>query len=233
MPHIEALWAQYVEDGKPLGRRDRVKVEAFVGGSIYYSSILHEYTNEAGEVYLSGSVYAHQFEEVFDQAKISGALAKKFGVSAEAIVKMWELKSDISKGLGTALHSALELYGNYHELAEKLQKSTHLHDNPMVMEAVQLFFSEHPQDALYEVLVADHENKRAGRIDRLVLNDGGYLVTDFKTDVNIEKKLPIYQKQLSFYAAILEANGCRVAGLELYHWDGKKWNTYKLEKERV
>lgn len=228
MERIVALWNQYCEPGKQLKAANRVKLDAFVGGSIWFDPTTHTYTNEAGEVYLSGSAYAHQFAEPFDQVKISEAMAKKFGASAEDIVKLWELKAEISRGLGTALHAAMEMCGRYQGLAKQLERSA-IHDNPMVMQAVQRFYEEHDEDAEYEVLVVDHAKKRAGRIDRLA---GGW-IEDFKTDVNIQKKLPIYQKQLSFYAAILEAAGKRVEGLRVHHWDGSQWTTYQLEKEAL
>lgn len=231
IPQLLALQRQYSE--KPMS--NRVKLQAFVGGEIYFDPSTHTYTNEAGEVYLSGSTYAHQFEEPFDQAGIAAAMAKKYGVEASDIIAMWEMKADISKGLGTALHAAMELYGRYDGLAKKMERSAN-HDNPMVMEAVKQFYSQHSNDLVeYEALVVDHKAKRAGRIDRLVPEVGvnTYSIEDFKTDVNIQKRLPIYQKQLSFYAAILEAAGKAVAELRVHHWDGVKWTTYKLEKESV
>lgn len=234
MPKLEALWNRYCEPGSELRQGDRQQLEAFVGGSIYYDPVRHEYTNEAGEHYVSGSEYAHTFEEPFDTVKISEAMARKHGVSAADIRAMWAMKADISRGLGTALHAALELYGRYDGLATKLNRTTNLHDNPMVMEAVKQFYAEHNEPAEYEVLVVDHAAKRAGRIDRLVQrSETEFFIEDFKTDVSIEKKLPKYQKQLSFYAAILGAAGMSVGGLRVHHWDGTRWTTHNLTKEEI
>jgi len=227
---IERLYNRYAE--KPIRLSRREKLQAFVGGEIWYDAERHEYTNDAGEVYLSGSTYAHQFEEPFDQAGIAAALAKKHGVAPEQIIAMWEMKAEISRGLGTALHAAMEYYGRYDGLAQKMGKTAN-HDNPMVMEAVKQFFANHTEEASYEVLVVDHATKRAGRIDRLALGALGYAIDDFKTDVNIEKRLPIYQKQLSFYAAILEAAGEKVTTLRVHHWGGSAWKTYELSKEAI
>lgn len=230
---IEQLYNRYAE--KPIALAgERVKFEAFVGGSIYFDPITHTYTNDAGEVYLSGSEYASRFEAPFDSAGISAAMAKKYGVPAEDILAMWEMKAEISRGLGTALHAAMEYYGRFNGVAQKMGK-TATHDNPMVMSAVKQFYATHPEPARYEVLIVDHATHRAGRIDRLTPTEDpiSYYIDDFKTDVNIQKKLPTYQKQLSFYAAILEAGRLSVAGLRVHHWDGVKWTTYELTKEEV
>lgn len=237
MPRIEAIWNRYCEPGRELRSSGRVKLEAFVGGEVYYDAERHEYTNEAGERYVSGSEYAHSFEEPFDAVKMSEALAKKHaaaGVKAEDIRAMWEMKAEISRGLGTALHAAMELYGCYNGLATSLNKTTATHDNPMVMEAVKQFYTVHKDEtAAHEVLIVDHAAKRAGRIDRLVETPKGYIIADFKTDVNIFKKLPIYKKQLNFYRAILEAGGLTVTSMHIYHWDGKKWTKHILDKEEI
>lgn len=236
IPHMLELQRRYSE--KPVDfRRNRQKLQAFVGGEIYFDPERHEYSNEKGELYLSGSKYAEQFAEKFDRDKIAAAMAKKYGVKAEDILAMWEMKSDISKGLGTALHAAMEMYGRYGALAEKMGGTAN-HDNPMVVEAVKQFYAQHMEVGDYEVLVVDHATKRAGRIDRLVRIESpegkNYCnIDDFKTDVNIQKGLPKYQKQLSFYAAILEANGVAVDKIRVHHWDGSKWTTYNLEKEKI
>jgi len=50
-------------------------------------------------------------------------------------------------------------------------------------------------------------------------------ITDFKTNFDINKNLKKYWLQLSFYAAILKANGMTVKGLKIYHYTGEKWDT--------
>lgn len=228
MPHIQRVWDMYGE--KPLVSKSgaRVKLQAFVGGEIFYDDLNHTYTNEAGEVYLSGSQYAKQFEKPFDGTMISGKMAAKYGVEASDIVKMWELKAKTSREFGTAIHSALELYGRYNGLATQLEKDTHVHDHPVIKKAVESFYEGRATEtAELEVLVVDHASKRAGRIDRLLIVDRNAKVCrvqDFKTNATIEKSLPIYEKQLSFYGDILKANGWTVQGRDIFHWNGQ-WKT--------
>lgn len=209
---------------------DAYLVKDIFGNEIFYDDVKHQYTNSLGEVYLSGSVYAGQFESAFDAERISGYMAAKNGLSdddAQSIREMWSLKAEASASLGTAIHAALELYGKYKPLAESIGKETHLHDNTILNKAVVSFYEEHPEveHVGYECLVVDHKKKRAGRIDRLEYEDDGVYVTDFKTNFDVKKSLKKYWLQLSFYAAILKANGLKVKGLKIYHYANDTWTT--------
>ena len=224
----------YIEYAKPrkLTRSPDAHLEKdMFGNSIFYDDVLHQYTNSLGEVYLSGSKYAGQFEAPFPAEIISNAMAKKNGLGAShagLIRDMWALKAEASASLGTAIHAALELYGRFKGLAESVGKETHFHDNPILKHAVATFYEEYPDvdDIEYEALVVDHAKKRAGRIDRLEFDkDGSVWITDFKTNADIEKSLDKYWLQLSFYAAIIKANGLKVRGLKIYHYTGEDWTT--------
>ena len=226
------VFISYETKRKLTRSTDAKLVKDIFGNEIFYDDTLHQYTNALGEVYLSGSQYAGQFESPFDAEMISGKMANKFGLSsdeAESIRDMWALKAEASASFGTAIHAALELYGKYKWLAEKVDKETHFHDNPVLKQAVSSFYSEYPNldGVRYESLVVDHKMKRAGRIDRLeyCVEDDSWYITDFKSNTDIKKSLKKYWKQLSFYAAILIANGCKVKGLKIYHYTGDKWDT--------
>jgi hypothetical protein len=230
MSHIESLASKYGE--RPLQAKtseNRKLLNAFVGGSVFYDEVAHVYTNEAGEQYLSGSAYAETFRKPFDKVKISDLMAKKAGVSAEDIIAMWELKGKASRDFGNSIHSALQLFEQYGELAKKLEKTTHLHDNLILGASVTPFFEAHKgEKAMSEVLVVDHTTKRAGQIDRLLITgDKKCIVCDFKTNANIDKDLPIYQQQLSFYASIMSAGGWTVESLRIHHYNGD-WKDYDL-----
>ena len=228
-PQMLALWNKYNPGVMNSGQRQLVK--AFVGGEVYYDEASHTYTDEAGQVYLSSSVYAKQFEKPFDTVAISDKMATKWGADASEIRKMWELKAEISRGLGTMIHSALELYGRYNGLAKQLEKTTHLHDHPVVKKAVESFYLLHKEKAEYEALVVDHQNKRASRIDRLViLGDKHARVEDYKTNAEMTpEKLKAYWKQLDFSGEILAVHGWKVDPPVIHHWNGD-WKT--IQKER-
>lgn len=200
---------------------NRKLLKAFVGGEIYYDDEAHEYTNEAGDVYLSGSVYAKSFQEPFDKERIARAMASRVEqANAEDIIAMWELKSQASKDFGNALHAALQLYEQYGKLAESLNKTTHSHDHPVLKKAVDSFMEAHKgENALSEVLVVDHEAKHAGQIDRLRIIDPNNKicrVQDFKTNVKEDKEY--WTHQLKFYARILERAGWTVQGRDIFQY---------------
>ena len=165
---------------------------------------------------------------------------------------MWECNGNASSSFGTALHAAIELYGTYHDLADiididqktkkrkkldaKTEKNSALSKLPYLKDVVSEFFTPErlAEKARYEVLVVDHKNKRAGRIDRLVqLEDGSFEIRDMKTNNKILKKeRDTYGKQLSFYADILVANGAKLGPnpIMLHHWVDNTWKDIKLEK---
>lgn len=233
LPEIEKLWKRYAEPGKEL-RESGKRIKAFVGGEIDYDDFSHTYSWN-GDVYLSGSQYAKQFEKPFDGATISEAMAKKYGVSASDIVSMWRLKSDISAGFGTAIHAAIEMYERYGELAKSLNKTSHLHDHPIIKKAVESFYAlqDNGHEARVEAVVVDHEAKRAGRIDRLVITgEKKCRIQDIKTNADITKYLPVYWKQLEFYEGIMGAAGWTVEGLDIFHWDGE-WHKHAPISERI
>lgn len=228
--HIRRVWNKYVEEGKQLPDDNRVKLEAFVGGEVYYDKLAHVYTNEAGEVYLSGSTYAESFRKPFDKQGIAEAMAKKIGVDPSTIIDMWELKSQVSREFGTVIHKGLQLYEQYGELATKLGKTTNIHDHPVINNAIKSFYDAHKgEKAISEVLVVDHEAKHAGQIDRLLLTgDKKCRIQDFKTNVDIMKDLPILWKQLEFYRDIMKSAGWGVEGMDIFHFNGT-WKEYVYE----
>ena len=230
--HIVTFWNKHVEGGKQIKAAQGKRLEAFVGGFINYDDDAHIYTNDAGDVYLSGSQYASQGERPFDTAAITSKMADKAGVKAEDIATMWSLSAEASMKFGTAIHAALELYGKYGSLAAALEKEYHIHTQPDIKKIVASFYKgREKEEAVYEALIVDHGRKWAGQVDRLkFIGDNTVIVQDYKTNGELpQKKLDAYWKQLGFYAAILETGGYIVAGLEILHWDGSKWVTYTSE----
>lgn len=260
LPYIESFFNKYSEKAKIGAEKraaspDRVLLKDMFGNEIFYNERTHEYTNSLGEVYLSGSQYAK--EEEFDGEYWANEFVTKYGLKEEdkqKILAMWECNGNASSSFGTALHAAIELYGEYSELADKIdidlktglrkritgdsKKEKHSAKSklPYLQQVVEEFFTPErlAERARYEVLVVDHKNKRAGRIDRLVkLEDGTFRVCDMKTNNKINKpERTTYSKQLSFYADILVANGCKLAEnpLLVHHWNNDTWKDIPLEK---
>lgn len=258
LPYIEDFFNKYSEKHKIGAEKrvlstGRVLLKDIFGNEIFYDDDKHEYTNSLGEVYLSGSKYAE--EEPFDGETWAKHFVEKYGLKPEdkeRILAMWNVNGNASSSFGTSLHAAIELYGTYHDIADiididqktgkrkkldtKTDKNSALSKLPYLKDAVLQFFTPErlAEVAQYEVLVVDHKNKRAGRIDRLVtLPDGSYEVRDVKTNNKIMKKeRDIYTKQLSFYGDIIIANGKKLGENPnmLHHWDNGEWKDIKLEK---
>ena len=227
---ILEAYNRYAEQPVNWSNGNRKLLKAWVGGEVYYDEVAHKYTNEKGDIYLSGSVYAQLGEPEFDTKSITEKLGKKFKVPPQDIAQMWMMKADISNGLGTAIHAALELYGKFEKYTDVFDKEYHLHDHPVIKQAVLSFYKGRKEQAMYEALVVDHKRKYAGQIDRVVKEKDVYYIEDFKTNGELKPaKLATYWKQLSFYASIVEAAGLKVGGLRIHHWNGGDWKTYEHE----
>lgn len=258
LPYIEGFFNKYSDKHK-IGAekralsKGRVLLKDIFGNEIFYDEATHEYTNALGEVYLSGSRFAA--EEPFDGDYWAAEFVQKYGLKEEdkqRILSMWNTNGNASSSFGTALHAAIELYGQYHDIADiididlktnkrkkldaKTEKNSAMSKLPYLKDVVTQFFTPErlSEVAQYEVLVVDHKNKRAGRIDRLLtLEDGSFEVRDMKTNNKILKKeRDIYTKQLSFYADIIIANGGKLGDnpIMLHHWIDGGWKDIKLEK---
>lgn len=258
LPYIEEFfnkWSDKAKIGaaKNAARPGRILLTDIFGNQIFYDDATHEYTNSLGEVYLSGSVYAS--EDDFDGEYWASEFVKKYGLQEEdkqKIIAMWDVNGTASNSFGTALHAAIELYGQYHNIADiididlktgkrkkldaKTEKNSAMSKLPYLQEVVRKFFvgERAEENAQYEVLVVDHKNKRAGRIDRLItLPDGSYEVRDMKTNNKMAKKeKDTYAKQLSFYGDIILANDRKLGAKPtlLHHWNGTDWVDVELEK---
>lgn len=231
------------------------------GNEIFYDDASHTYMSATGEVYLSGSKYADQFEKAFDSDMFAAIMVKNSGLKdksrakeAEAKLKaLWELNAEASRSYGTAIHAAVEMWGSYKAIADlvdhdkdgnrkidsktKNPKYSFLSKLPHLADAAKAFFDPESgrgkYPTMYEVLVVDHVNRRAGRIDELTQLDADtYMIGDQKTNAVIgAKEKSTYQKQLSFYGDIIIANGKKVhPKLVLHHWTSNEWVDIYLDK---
>lgn len=240
MSHIVGISQQYAEEGKALQggttSSNAKKVECLVGGSILYDPVAHVYTNDKGEVYLSGSQYAKKFDKETDFGAIAGKMTKNHPtIETKDLVAMWKLRGEISASFGTTVHQALEMYGKYKDISEKLGKEYHLSPIPMIRKIVDGFYTgREAEEAIYEPMIVDHDRKWAGQIDRLVVTgDKKCIIEDFKTNQDMTPaKTESYTHQLSFYQKIMESGGWTVEGIRLHHLDGS-WKTIELTSKEI
>jgi hypothetical protein len=229
--------------------REKVKCYA-TGVTAYFDPVGHTYIDAQGNQYVSGSVFAGQFEHEFNKAMILPKYAKKCNVDESLIEEMWQSKANASTTFGTALHQALETYGKYKDLCDLIGKDIGIH--PTLLPIVEAFFDgREDEQAVYEPFVADTKNMRCGFIDRLVVTGKKRCrIQDYKTNADLYKKgtpanlkapysflpnIPLgrYMIQLSFYKAIMEAAGWTVEGLDVMWWNGIEWKTIEIKPVEI
>lgn len=239
-------------DVRDLDRTPRLRGEELrcwaSGTRVHFDPVEHHYDSGDGKVWLSGSTFAGRYKSDFNAPLIAGKMADKHNVDAAHIIAMWELNRDASATLGTAVHAALQLRGQYADLSRKVKDGgleSALTKSPILLPIVESFFAGRDgEDALYEVFVADPVRAHCGLIDRLAIEDDGVWVEDYKTNVDLQKSETIsapfkgvvpntvlgsYWLQLSFYARIIMSHGKTVKGLRVHHWTGSEWVTHERE----
>lgn len=218
------------------------------GTRVNFDAATHTYSTEDGKRWLSGSAFAGRYKGEFNAPVVARAMATKHGVEAAEIIAMWELNRDASATVGTAVHAALQLRGQYGELSRAVKDGgleSALTKNPILLPIVESFFeTREAEDARYEVFVADPVRAHCGFIDRLVIEPDGLVVEDYKTNAQMDKsetihapfkgvvpntKLGAYWLQLSFYGRILQSHGKTVKGLRIHHWNNDQWETHEHE----
>lgn len=215
------------------------------GTQIYFDPIAHIYRDAQGNQYLGGSTFAGRYKSEFAGATISKKMADKHGVDARNILSMWALNAEASSTFGTSVHAALQLRGEYAELSRAVKDGeldSALTSNPVLRPIVESFYETREHEvAKYECFVADAKRKHCGLIDRMVIEDDGVWVEDYKTNADILKSTTIkapfkgivpnnslgaYWLQLSFYSRILIVHGKNVKGLRIHHWTADEEGAY-------
>lgn len=253
--HVKVLWDRTssqplnINRGQSEAPHGEIKRCRMSGTEVIFDPIAHTYHDRQGNRYLGGSTFASRYKKPFPGETIAGKMAAKHGVEAQHILDMWKLNAEASTTFGTSVHAALQLYGEYLELSKSVKDGSDesaLTSNPVLRPIVEAFFTEarRAETAYYEEFVADAKTLSCGLIDRLVVEEDGLWVEDFKTNASVEKEetilppfkdvvpgnsLGVYILQLSYYGAILQRHGRTVKGLRIHHWTGSEWITYEYE----
>jgi hypothetical protein len=164
--HIERLWNRTSshhldinrgQPSAPVGEILRCRVS---DAEVIFDRVAHTYHDRQGNRYLGGSTFASQYIAPFAGEIIAGKMADKHGVEAQQILDMWALNAEASCTFGTAVHAALQLYGEYVELSKSVKDGSDesaLTSNPVLRPIVEAFFTEEHKSerAYYEAFVAD------------------------------------------------------------------------------
>lgn len=238
LSELKKLWDRYGESTLKDKNGGGVKVTTFTGEELIWNEGNHTYTDMNGNVLKSGSQYANETSPKFDLEMMLPKTANAWGVPEEELRSIWKFNGDIANHWGSAVHMALELYHNHHHVGgvikdkKELDSNYVLPKNSYLRKIVLEFIELAGTDALCEVLVSDVENGMAGTIDRLVVTgEKTCRIGDYKTNNEMDKKkLLKYQKQLSFYAHILQNKGWTVEGLDLFYLNADDgWSVETLE----
>ena len=233
-------------------------LKAMDGTEVYFNPKEHTYTDPDGKVkYLSGSTFANLVATPFDAQSIAQKVAKD-GLTADQVLKLWDMKNQVACDYGDAIHKAMETYQRFHIYGGVLGgEEKILPNSPYLAELVKSFFTDErkKEQALPEVFIANQELGMCGVIDRLVFLDKDSRtveIQDFKSN-DLEKKttfikeireaypdvpknkLGEYMFQLSFYATILKKMGynvktCRILNLNDTQWDEESFKPLDLTK---
>lgn len=235
---LKIMWERFGETPLKDKQGGGVVIDTYTGEQVVFDEANHVYTDMQGNVLLSGSQYADKNSPKFDLETLLPKTAKAWGVNEKDLRKVWKMNGNVSNQWGSTVHTALELYHNFHQLGKTVQDNKELDfnyvlpKNEVLRSIVVDFVDKFGANALSEVVVSDIENKMVGTIDRLeVVEDGLLRVGDYKTNNEMDKKkLLKYQKQLSFYAHTLQNKGYAVQGLDIFYLNQEEgWQKTQLD----
>lgn len=206
-------------------------------GCLYLDRNTHEYEDEDGTKFISGSTWAHQFEKPFDPQLIAPKVAEKKLTTVDKVIEGWDMKSEVSLSYGTTVHKAVECALKYNELPN----NPHLAS--IAQDALDLIKG---QEVSSEQFICSFDDHFCGIVDILVnLGDKRVKIVDLKTG-DIYKKvsltpeakelwphlqskmISLYQLQLSFYAYILTKMGYRVDSMEIWAEADETWQVVTI-----
>ena len=192
-----------------------------------------------GKKLLSGSVYAD--DDDFDKQQVAGYCAKSWDMKADDVVSMWDSNADISRDFGTVVHKMLEHFNKYSKLlpAKEIERAKPKH--PFLKKILNDYIDTVGIKKIEpEVFITYVEDGYCGQVDCLEItgekkcNLWDYKINILRTekDKDGKKKLLKVQKQLSFYANILEKTGWQVDEIGMFLLD-EKWEVYKFDKSKI
>jgi hypothetical protein len=196
----------------------------------------HTYTHN-GEVYKSVSEFIGQYFPEFKKDIISSAVAKRDGLEKQDVLDKWKMKGEMAQDYGNAIHTAIEMFLKYGE------KPDHNH----LKDAVDQYEELNEYETVRSEIVFYCEDKKiAGTSDLVVkLGNKEVIIRDIKTNGDLHKdgynkmkepfkeledsKLNKYRLQLSVYKYLAEVMGLKVKKLEIWYWDGNKFEVMEIE----
>ena len=223
---------------------------------INFDDIEHIYTYN-GKQLKSATVFVKDYEEQFNNERVSATCSKKWGIGQEDIQALWESNGKAASMFGTAMHAVMEHYFTYKQLGEEIQfaadkeNNAALPNHPFLQQLIAgIEEIREDGECHQEALVSCVKKGICGLIDDLfIVNSKKKIcrIRDYKFtyDILVQKKelkapfaylgsdkLAKYYLQLCFYGYLMQLSGWTVQGIDIYNWDGE-WHKHTLEGEKL
>lgn len=167
------------------------------GRTITFRDADHSYTDDTGATYRSVSSVIKQFSPHFDAVSISQRVAKRRGMTPEAIQAEWRAAGDAACKYGTRVHEVAEWALASPERALAGKQSAHAATDM----AESVVFASAAKEAARIAIKAKREGKRvyieqllaapslkiAGTCDVLMATDSDVHLLDWKTNKDLHK----------------------------------------------
>lgn len=218
---VQNSMSTHLDDQISLREQNRGQLEV-LGDGVLFNKADHTYSKN-GLPYLSGSTFAHMFEQEFPREAVASKVAAKEDKAVEDVLEGWDAKGQISLDYGTLIHKCIETWCQHGELPNNEYLQAIVKDWDEV-------FGNDPID-FNELFVQDDDHQLCGVADAI----GGDVLYDWKTgDIHQKIKhtlgkefpndrLSLYTLQLNFYKYIIEQNGGKVKKLVIGWLNGEHW----------
>lgn len=206
-----------------------VASQEVLGDGVLFNKDDHTYSKN-GLPYLSGSVFAHMFEQEFPRDAIAQKVATRDDKEVDDVLAGWDSKGEISLQYGTLIHKCIETYLKHGEMP----------NNQYLKEIVDDWaytFADVDASAIAsECFIQDDTHQLCGVADALAADSKmNFTLFDWKTgDIHQKIKhtlgkefpndrLSLYTLQLNFYRYILEQKGDKVTKMVIGWLNGEHW----------
>jgi hypothetical protein len=264
MSFMKELFSKYSEKGSIKESEESTRVvitkNSFNEGvPVLFEPVSHTYKHGNKDL-VSSTQYISKFYKKFDEENISKASAKAWGVEQEKLRLLWKKNGELTSDFGTSVHNALELYENFKQIGEDIQKKKAMPENYAlpkhpILRSIVLGFVEINKTigrVVPEALITDIEKGFCGHADRVLITDEENKICriqDYKINIGSEEvkrdmkplepfnelpanKITKYQLQMSFYANMLENSGWTVEGLDVFVFEDE-WKHFELSVLKV
>jgi hypothetical protein len=226
------------------------------GAEIRFDEIEHTYIYK-GKRLKSATAFVKDYEDQFDNERISATCSKKWGIEQEKIQVLWESNGKAASMFGTAMHAVMEHYFTYKELGGEIQlvadkeNNAALPNHPFLQQLINGIEEIRQDGECYqEALVSSVKSGICGLVDDLFIVDRKKKICrirdyKFTYDILVQKKelkapfgylgsdkLAKYYLQLCFYGYLMQLSGWTVQGIDIFNWDGE-WHKHTLEGEKL